>query len=46
MPNINVELSETEYAQLRDKKLAESKRQHKDLSWKEFVLIAGQEVKA
>ena len=46
MPNINVEYSEEEYKNILGKKLAESKRRGKDLSWKEFVLIAGELVKA
>ena len=46
MPNINIELSKEEYSELLSKKLAESKRKGKDLAWKEFVLAAGELVKA
>ena len=46
MPNINIEVSKEEYDKLLNKKLAESKRRGKDLSWKEFVLVSGELVKA
>jgi len=40
MPTLNIKFTEKEMNDLLKKKLAESKRQGKILSWKEFILAA------
>jgi len=40
MPTLNIKFTEKEMNDLLRKKLAESKRQGRILSWKEFILAA------
>jgi len=40
MPTLNIKFTDKEMELLLRKKLAESKRQGKMLSWKEFILAA------
>lgn len=40
MPVLNIKFTDKEMSNLLKKKLAESKRQGKQLSWKEFLLAA------